>query len=57
MPNFDGKGPDGKGPLTGRKLGKCGGATPSARGVGRGRGSNAGRGRGLGRQADASSQK
>ena len=47
MPNFDGKGPEGKGPLTGRKLGKCDGAVPCPRGGQRG----AGRGRGRGRQA------
>ncbi len=40
MPNKDGTGPNGKGPLTGRKLGKCEGAEPQGfgRGCGRGRG-------------------
>ena len=28
MPNQDGTGPEGKGPKTGRQLGKCGGAKP-----------------------------
>ncbi len=42
MPNFDGTGPDGKGKLTGRKLGRCEGALPAGRGRGQGR-----RGRGL----------
>jgi len=59
MPNLDGKGPEGKGPLTGRKLGKCDGATPCPRGRtrGTGRGANRDFGRGAGRQADNSSQK
>ena len=29
MPRFDGTGPDGKGPMTGRGLGKCSGNTRS----------------------------
>ncbi|MBW3019186.1 DUF5320 domain-containing protein [Candidatus Woesearchaeota archaeon] len=36
MPNRDGTGPNGKGPRTGRQMGKCEGA--SSRGCGRGRG-------------------
>jgi hypothetical protein len=46
MPNQDGTGPEGKGSLTGRKRGKCKGATPcqrkmrKCRGQGRGRGVN-----------------
>lgn len=41
MPNFDGTGPDGKGPKTGRQMGKCDGAkqTGSA-GAGARRGAN-----------------
>jgi len=38
MPNKDGTGPTGKGPLTGRKMGKCEGAEPQGRGCGMGRG-------------------
>ncbi|MFH1546228.1 MAG: DUF5320 domain-containing protein [Patescibacteria group bacterium] len=41
MPNLDGKGPESKGPLTGRKLGKCDGAIPCPRGQ-RGTGRGAG---------------
>ena len=44
MPNLDGKGPEGKGPLTGRKLGKCRGAILRPRG-------RRGAGRGFGRGA------
>ena len=42
MPNRDGTGPEGKGPLTGRKTGKCEGASPQpvARGRNRGMGRN-----------------
>jgi len=36
MPRFDGTGPEGKGPMTGRKKGKCKG--DSGRGMGRGAG-------------------
>jgi hypothetical protein len=35
MPGFDGTGPDGRGPRTGRGMGKCG--TAQGRGQGRGR--------------------
>ena len=49
MPNRDGKGPEGKGPLTGRKLGKCAGATPCPRGRGMGMGGGRGIGQGRGR--------
>lgn len=51
MPNFDGKGPDGKGPKTGRQRGKCegakgaGAAAGSRRGRGMGRRTGQGRGR------------
>lgn len=46
MPNKNGTGPEGKGPKTGRQMGKCKGAEPVARrgfrpcgrGIGRGRG-------------------
>ncbi|MDD3263524.1 MAG: DUF5320 domain-containing protein [Candidatus Nanoarchaeia archaeon] len=33
MPRFDGTGPEGKGPLTGRKMGNCDGL-PEKRGLG-----------------------
>lgn len=51
MPNKDGKGPEGKGPKTGRQVGKCEGAEPTGRGMG---GKGVGRcgherGKGLGR--------
>lgn len=46
MPNQDGTGPEGKGSLTGRGLGKCKGARTCPRGRGQGRG----RGRGMGRK-------
>ena len=53
MPQFDGKGPQGKGPLTGRGEGECEDAKersddlPPQRGLGfgRGRGNSVGRGR------------
>ena len=48
MPNRDGKGPEGKGPKTGRQMGDCEGAEPI---VGRGRGAGAGRRMGCGRRA------
>ncbi len=48
MPNFDGTGPEGKGPLTGRKAGKCQGSNKSVQRPGAGNG--AGRGRGAGRR-------
>ncbi|MBU0460615.1 MAG: DUF5320 domain-containing protein [Nanoarchaeota archaeon] len=48
MPNKDGTGPEGKGPLTGRHLGKCKGAQPCPRGKGRG----FGRGRGASRRVN-----
>jgi hypothetical protein len=61
MPNLDGTGPLGKGPMTGRKLGNCakGQSTPAAgigpcgkvRGTGTGRGRGTGRGAGRGRNA------
>jgi hypothetical protein len=45
MPNQDETGPEGKGPLTGRKKGKCEGAIPCPRGKGirKGRGQDCGR--------------
>lgn len=45
MPNFDGMGPEGKGPMTGRGMGKCEGAKPGA-----GQGQGQGQGRGAGRR-------
>jgi hypothetical protein len=47
MPNFDGTGPMGMGPMTGRGLGPCGGFASRGWGMGWRRGF--GRGRGLGR--------
>jgi predicted DNA-binding protein (UPF0251 family) len=56
MPNFDGTGPEGKGPMTGRGYGKCEGAKgaknssdQAARPLGRGMGRGLGLGRGRGR--------
>ncbi|PKL37463.1 MAG: hypothetical protein CVV44_14015 [Spirochaetae bacterium HGW-Spirochaetae-1] len=51
MPGRDGKGPDGKGPMTGRKAGRCGGNknTEDTNQLGRGIGTGGGRGRGLGK--------
>lgn len=56
MPGFDGTGPMGQGPLTGRQMGYCAGARGTAyRGFGRGLGRGFGRGlgRGFGRFAGA----
>ena len=51
MPNFNGMGPEGRGPLTGRGQGHCGGAAAATagRGIGRGRGFARGRGCAMGR--------
>ena len=46
MPNFDKTGPEGKGPKTGRGLGKCTNPENEKRGLGRGLGRNQGAGRG-----------
>ncbi|MBT5017035.1 DUF5320 domain-containing protein [Candidatus Peregrinibacteria bacterium] len=52
MPNFDGTGPQGQGPLTGRKRGECQSNDLAGPGQGRGcprmmnRGGGCGRGRG-----------
>ena len=59
MPNYNGRGPEGVGPMTGRGLGLCGGVTAMGprygRGMGRGYrpgyGLGPGYGRGLGRGA------
>ncbi len=50
MPRFDGTGPEGKGPRTGRGAGNCGSNTEqvSNRGYGSGRNTQAGFGRGRG---------
>jgi len=48
MPNQDGTGPEEKGPLTGRQLGKCKGARTCPRGKGFGQGR--GRGQRMGRR-------
>ena len=51
MPNQDGTGPQGKGPKTGRQMGKCKGTKPIAgRRLGLGRGLGGGRGAGRGNQ-------
>jgi hypothetical protein len=44
MPNKDGTGPEGKGPLSGRKMGNCEGAETEKRRC------KGGQGRGLGRR-------
>ena len=44
MPGYDGTGPEGKGPMTGRKIGPCAGV-PAGQGRGLGRGQGLGRGR------------
>lgn len=49
MPNQDGTGPDGEGPLTGRQRGKCKGAKPCPQ-PGMGRRQMVGQGRGVGRR-------
>ena len=46
MPNFDKTGPEGKGEMTGRKMGSCNPNVPQYTGRGKGRG----RGRGFGKQ-------
>ena len=52
MPGFDGTGPAGTGPKTGRARGKCDGATATAEfGKGRCLGRGCGQGRGLRRKA------
>ena len=54
MPRLDGKGPEGKGSRTGRKLGKCSEATPEEKleklGKGMGRKRHAGGGKVKGRR-------
>lgn len=49
MPRHDGTGPSGKGPKTGKGLGRCTGAKETDRGVGLGRGLGAGKGQGVGK--------
>ncbi|MDK2954798.1 MAG: hypothetical protein PWQ57_294 [Desulfovibrionales bacterium] len=46
MPGFDGSGPNGQGPMSGRGMGYCAAGAGREPGFGRGRG--CGRGRGLG---------
>ena len=46
MPNRNGTGPEGKGAMTGRKMGNCSGENASPR---NGQGNGCGRGRGNGR--------
>ncbi len=55
MPRGDGTGPEGQGPMTGRRMGQCGGNTdrrPKSRrpGQGAGRGQGGGQGRSLGQR-------
>lgn len=50
MPGFDGSGPAGAGPKTGRGLGPCNGAIPSGKTGMRGFGRGMGAGRGFGRK-------
>ncbi len=52
MPAGDGTGPSGRGPLTGRRRGYCGGQDATGRGLGRGRGGGGGGGRGQGQGRD-----
>jgi len=49
MPRGDGTGPLGKGPLSGRGMGRCGDGRGMGRGAGRGRGMGQGQGMGRGR--------
>lgn len=49
MPNLDGTGPWGEGPMTGRGLGRCSGLAPRGRGFRPGRGPGLSFGRGFGR--------
>ena len=49
MPGFNGTGPNGAGPMTGRGMGSCAGNNVDARGFGAGRGLGLGAGRGMGR--------
>ena len=54
MPNKDKTGPEGKGPKTGRQMGKCKGAKPQAgKRLGLGRGLGRGNGLGRGRNQNA----
>ncbi|NIV97652.1 hypothetical protein GWN26_00245, partial [Candidatus Saccharibacteria bacterium] len=48
MPRFDGTGPQGQGPMTGRGMGRCADAQRPGWGQGRGMGRGAGRGMGRG---------
>lgn len=48
MSNYNGSGPEGAGPMTGRGLGPCGGATVRGERYGRGMGRGMSRGDGLG---------
>ncbi|MFP4167548.1 MAG: DUF5320 domain-containing protein [Desulfonatronovibrionaceae bacterium] len=49
MPGFNGTGPLGQGPVTGRGMGRCTGAVPAGAVPGRGFGFGFGMGRGFGR--------
>jgi len=50
MPNRDGTGPQGDGPLTGRGMGKCKKGKGAGKGQGNGQRGRGGRGRGLRRR-------
>ncbi len=47
MPNFNGTGPNGAGPMTGGGYGRCGGSHAADRGYGAGRGQGMGQGAGF----------
>ena len=49
MPGFNGTGPQGAGPMTGRGMGPCGNGRAAGPGAGRGLGRGFGRGLGFGR--------
>ena len=49
MPRFDGTGPMGQGPMTGRGMGPCGGCSPFGWRMGFRKGMGRGMGRGFGR--------
>ena len=56
MPRFNGTGPNGQGPLTGRGFGPCGQGLGTGRGFGRGYGRGYGRGFGGGYNAPITEQ-
>lgn len=60
MPKLDGKGPEGQGPQTGRKLGKCSNASEEEKlkhlGKGMGEKRNSGGGKGMGKRLKSDSK-